>query len=174
MMRKYILKSPLKTATLSRIIAKAIDLFIVLLLSLFFYPLGVIPAIIYLAVSDSLQEGQSIGKKLMGFSVLSLEDGKPCSVKQSVIRNLPLMIPLAFLIIPLWGWVLTAVLATPLCLFELYFLFKLDSGHRLGDVMADTTVIGNDQQRADLKKAEKGWFEKTSPATLSRTVHNLQ
>lgn len=166
MMRKYILKSPLKTALLTRILAKLIDMFIVLLLSLFFYPLGVIPALGYLAICDSLQEGQSLGKKLMGFSVLSLEDGTPCSMKQSAVRNLPFMVPVFFLIIPVWGWIFCAVLALPLAFLELYLLFKLDSGKRLGDVMADTTVIGNDQERADARKAQKGWFDNQTTAPM--------
>lgn len=166
MMRKYILKSPLKTALLTRILAKLIDMFIVLLLSLFFYPLGVIPALGYLAICDSLQEGQSLGKKLMGFSVLSLEDGTPCSMRQSAVRNLPFMVPVFFLIIPVWGWIFCAVLALPLAFLELYLLFKLDSGKRLGDVMADTTVIGNDQERADARKAQKGWFDNQTTAPM--------
>jgi uncharacterized RDD family membrane protein YckC len=165
-MRKYILKSPLRTARLSRIIAKSIDMFIVLLLSLFFYPLGVIPALAYLMVCDSLQEGQSIGKKLMGFKVLSLEDGTPCTMKQSAVRNLPFAVPVFFLIIPVWGWIFCSVLAIPLTILELYLLVKLDSGKRLGDVMADTTVIGNDHQRADARKAKKGWFDGQTSAGL--------
>lgn len=165
-MREYILKSPLKTALVTRLIAKAIDIFIVLLMSLFFYPIGVIPALIYLAISDSLQQGQSVGKKMMGFSVISLEDGSPCSFKQSAIRNLPLIIPIFFLIIPVWGWIFCAILSVPLCLLEIYFLFQLDSGKRLGDVIADTTVIGNDEQRADITKTKKGWFEGQDPVSM--------
>lgn len=165
-MRKYILKSPLRTARFTRMIAKAIDMFIVLLLSLFFYPLGVIPALGYLAVCDSLQEGQSIGKKLMGFKVLSLEDGTPCSMKQSAIRNLPFLVPVFFLIIPVWGWIFCAILAVPLIFLELYLLFKLDSDKRLGDVMADTTVTGNDQERADIRKVKKGWFDNQTTAPM--------
>lgn len=102
----------------------------------------------------------------MGFNVLSLEDGTPCSMKQSAIRNLPFMVPVFFLIIPVWGWIFCAVLALPLSFLELYLLFKLDSGKRLGDVMADTTVIGNDQERADVRKAQKGWFDNQTTAPM--------
>ena len=66
---KYILKSSIKVARFTRIIAKVLDLFLVLILSMFFYPLGVILGIVYISFSDSLQNGQSIGKKIMGFSV---------------------------------------------------------------------------------------------------------
>lgn len=159
--RKYILKSPIKIARLSRLIAKGIDLLIVMVLVTVLYPIGVILAFIYLACSDSMHYGQSLGKKFIGFSVISLIDGKPCSFKQSLIRNLPILIPLAFIIIPFWGWILAVLIGIPLISLELYLLFTLDSGHRLGDVMADTTVIANDPHRssANMNKRRDSWFE---------------
>ena len=166
MKKKYILQSSIRTAKLSRIIAKGIDLFIVLILAMVFYPFGLLLSLIYLGIADSLYGGQSVGKKLIGFAVISLEDGKPCSLKQSVIRNLPLLIPLAFAIIPPWGIIFCSILIVPLVSFEIYLLFKLDSGHRLGDVMADTTVIGNDPDRVDLRKAQESWF-KNSDSVMS-------
>lgn len=96
----------------------------------------------------------------MGFRVISLEDGKPCSTKQSVVRNLPLIVPLFPSVIPLWGWIFTALIGLPLIGLEIYLIYKLDSGHRLGDVMADTTVMANDQNREAIKNAKKsGWFD---------------
>lgn len=159
MNRKYILRSSIKTAKISRLIAKAIDLFIVLILSMLFYPFGLILTLVYMSLADSLYGGQSVGKKIMGFAVISLEDGKPCTVKQSFIRNLPILIPMAFAIIPPWGIIFCTILMPPLMLLEVYLLFKLDSGHRLGDVMADTTVIANDPNRIDLRKAQESWFQ---------------
>jgi len=162
--RKYILKSPLRAALLARLIAKGIDLFLILILSFVYYPFGIFLSLIYIAVCDSIQNGQSVGKKMMGFQVISLEDGTPCSFKQSFIRNLPIFIPVLFTIIPLWGWIFCAVLAVPLFALEIYLLVKLESGHRLGDVMADTTVLGNDQQRADIRKAKQSWFDQNPVA----------
>ena len=166
MNKKYILGSGLRVARFSRLIAKLIDLFIVLMLSVLLYPLGIILSIIYISIADSLMHGQSVGKKLIGFSVLSLIDGTPCSIKQSIIRNLPIAVPLFFAIIPLWGWIFSFLIAIPLISLELYLLFKLDSGHRLGDVMADTTVIGNDPKREDIKKREKHWAAASKPQAL--------
>lgn len=139
--RKYLLKSAIKVATLARLMAKAIDLFIVLILALLTYPVGIILSVIYICLCDAFQNGQSVGKKFMGFAVVSLIDGSPCSIKQSVIRNLPLSVPLIFAIIPMWGWIFTFLIGSVLCAVEVYFLFHLDSGHRVGDVMADTTVV---------------------------------
>lgn len=140
-------------------IAKGIDLALVMLLCSLFYPLSVLAGLIYLCLSDGIGEGQSVGKRLMGLAVISLEDGSPCSTKQSFIRNLPFAIPIFFTLIPLWGWIFFGILGTSLFFLELYLMYKLDSAHRLGDVMADTTVIANDANRVDLKKAQTSWFK---------------
>lgn len=144
---------------MARLVAKAVDLFIVLVLSVFFYPLGLGLSAIYIGISDSLQNGQSVGKKFMGFQVISLEDGTPCSVKQSFIRNIPILVPLVLAIFPVIGPILAIVAGTFLLVLEIFFLFKLDSGHRLGDVMADTSVMGHDgTQIVTKKKKETSWF----------------
>ncbi len=163
--RKYLLKSPIKVARLSRLIAKGIDLFIALILSVFFYPVGIILALFYVGIADSLQNGQSVGKKFMGFAVISLEDGKPCTLKQSVIRNLPFLVPLFFAIVPIWGWIFAFLLGIPLLILEIYLLHKLDSGHRLGDVMADTSVMANDGSGEQIKKRKDSWFDPDSQMT---------
>ncbi len=157
--KKYLLNSGIRTAKLSRVLAKCIDLFLVLILCFLFYPFGVVLGVLYMSISDSIQKGQSAGKKFIGFAVVSLEDGQPCSKRQSMIRNLPLTIPIAFLIVPIWGWILAFVIIIPMALLELYFIFNLDTGHRLGDVMADTTVIANDQTREMFSKKNGSWFE---------------
>lgn len=165
--RKYLLHIGPKRARLARVIAKGIDLFAVLVVSFFIYPWGLILAIGYLAISDSLFEGQSVGKRIIGFKVISLEDGKPCGMRQSWIRNLPFLVPLLFAIVPFWGWILCVLLSLPLVFLELYFLFKLDSAHRLGDVMADTTVIGNDAQSVDVRRRQRqSWFEEHKPVSM--------
>ncbi|MBF0299664.1 MAG: RDD family protein [Oligoflexia bacterium] len=158
--RKYLLKSPFKIARFSRLLAKLIDLIIATILATLLYPVGIIFATIYLSVSDSLKNGQSIGKKFIGMAVLSLKDGTPCSLKQSFIRNLPISLPLFLAIFPLWGWLLAILIGIPLISLELYLLFTLDSGHRLGDVMADTTVIANDPKHIQNQQKKKNtWFQ---------------
>ncbi len=159
MKRKYLLKSSINTARFTRLIAKAIDLFIVLILIALFKLFGVLVGLTYLCLCDAMYDGQSIGKRLMGFAVISLEDGKPCSVKQSIVRNLPLSFPIMFALIPPWGIIVSFLLFIPLALLEVYFIFRLDSGHRFGDVMADTSVIGNDPYRMDIRKAKESAFD---------------
>jgi hypothetical protein len=164
---KFFRKKPERDALFARLIAKSIDLFLILILSLFFYPFGVILSIIYMSLSDSIQGGQSVGKKLIGFKVVSLKDGKVCGSRQSFIRNLPILFPLFFAIFPFFGWFLCFSIGLPLIAIELYFLFRIDSGHRLGDAMADTTVIADDPNRVDLKLKTQKWFEKTGQSNLT-------
>jgi hypothetical protein len=82
------------------------------------------------------------------------------------VRNLPFLIPLVLAIIPLWGWVISVLLGLPLMGFELYLLVKLDSGHRMGDVMADTSVMANDGTQQMVKVKRTSWFAVEKSPTL--------
>ena len=158
---EYDLNRTIRTAKNSRLMAKLIDLFIVLVLSSIFYPVTMLFGLVYAAFADSIQNGQSVGKKIIGLRVISVEDGSPCTPKQSFIRNLPILIPLFFSIIPIWGWMFSFLLAVPLIGLEVYLIYNLHSGHRLGDVMAETTVMANDQNNIVADKRKKaGWFNK--------------
>jgi uncharacterized RDD family membrane protein YckC len=171
MERKILLEKAISVAKLSRLIAKAIDLFIVVVMPLItfsmgFYQIGLYFGIIYIAMSDGMRGGQSYGKRFMGFSVKSLEDGAPCSYKQSAIRNLPFILPLTLGIVPFWGWILGGILGIALVGMELYLLYNLDSGHRLGDVMADTSVMANDDNFAGMKKRKTSWFASNTTESI--------
>jgi uncharacterized RDD family membrane protein YckC len=156
--RKYLLNKGPRRAKIVRIVAKSFDLGCVVLTGLISYPWGVFLGLGYLAVCDSLFDGQSFGKRFFGFRVVSLKDGLPCTTKQSFIRNLPFTVPLFFLLIPFWGWLVFFLLVIPLGFLELYLLLRLDSTHRLGDVMADTTVIGHDPLSAKYE-SQTTWFK---------------
>lgn len=149
----------------SRLIAKCIDFVLIIMGAVFYYPMGLILGIIYLCIADSLYDGQSIGKRFMGFGVVSLVDGMPCTAWQSFVRNLPFTVPLFFLVFPFWGWIFSAVFALPLAMMEAYYLFRKNEVHRLGDIMADTTIIANDGTRLDLRKTKAPWFD-TPPVPL--------
>ena len=165
--RKYLLEKAIRVAKLTRLIAKGIDLFIVLCFSIWIFPIGLSAGIIYLSLCDGMPGGQSAGKKFMGFAVKSLEDGSPCSYKQSVVRNLPFTLPLlVVLILPIIGLFLGPILAVVLVGFELYLLYNLDSGHRLGDVMADTSVMANDDNFAGVKNRKTSWFTSNTTGSI--------
>ena len=73
----------------------------------------------YFVLSDALPNGQSIGKRLLSMSVINKSTGKPCSVFQSIARN-----------------ILTPILGV---IDALLILGK--KRQRLGDRMANTIVI---------------------------------
>ena len=74
---------------------------------------------LYTLFADGLEGGQSIGKRLVGIRVVSMETGAPCTFGQSFVRNLLLMI-----------------------LGPIDWIFILGERHqRLGDKAAGTIVI---------------------------------
>jgi len=73
----------------------------------------------YYLISDALPNGQSIGKKLLGISVVSKSTGRKCSILQSIVRNI---------IAPFLG-IIDA------------FLVLSKRRQRLGDLFANTVVI---------------------------------
>ena len=82
-----------------------------------------IPALLfcigYVFFADAMPGGQSYGKRLLGLAVVDKQSGIPCSVGQSLIRNLLLSI---------------------LGFFDWIFIFG--EGHqRLGDRAAGTIVV---------------------------------
>jgi len=79
---------------------------------------AVIIALIYFLFSDALPNGQSIGKKLLKIKVVNKETMQPCSLVQSLLRNITF----------------------PLGIFDWVFIF-FGSHRRLGDFMASTIVV---------------------------------
>ncbi|WP_367302459.1 RDD family protein [Vibrio coralliilyticus] len=78
-------------------------------------------AAIYLIFSDALPRGQSIGKLVLGMSVIDKESGKYCSLWQSFIRNI---------LNPLIG------------LIDAIFILS-KRRQRIGDLAANTIVVKN-------------------------------
>lgn len=79
---------------------------------------AVIIALTYFLFSDALPNGQSIGKKLLKIKVVNKETMQPCSLVQSLLRNITF----------------------PLGIFDWVFIF-FGSHRRLGDFMASTIVV---------------------------------
>lgn len=150
-----------QSASMARIIAKIIDFGFALIFAIMLYPFGVIFAVFYLAIADSLMEGESIGKKCMGFRVVSLVDGTPCGYKDSCLRNLPFVIPFSLLIFPIWGWFAAFLTFLPAALVEFYLIYKSEHFLRVGDMMAQTTVVASDPDGEEVKRKSRGWFDPT-------------
>ncbi len=136
----------MKASVQSRIIAKIIDLLIVFAVGVFLPRLiGPLLGFAYSLVADGLNvgkfKGQSIGKKIIGIQVRSASRDHPIRFKESAIRNAPVGLATFFAIIPIWGWIILALVGIPLMAMEIYLMMRMDSKERLGDVMADTRVV---------------------------------
>lgn len=126
-----------KTAgLLLRVVAKSVDLIIILAAAEFLPKAGFLAGVGYMLIGDGLSGGRSLGKRLLGLVVLDKE-GSACKIKESILRN---MIPAGGIIlwkVPLIGWLLTAAL------FALEFIILVGSpeGKRIGDEIANTRVV---------------------------------
>lgn len=135
---KILATSPL---LLNRLIAKSIDLVIVIALaSLPLSVAGPMAALIYILISDGLQGGRSLGKRVVKLRVINTTTGNGADFKDSIIRNSPIAIPVLFSMVPLVGWILAIVIGIPILAMELYLMTRLEQHARLGDTMADTKV----------------------------------
>ena len=132
------------TSIFNRLIAKSIDMLIVvaiyLLLANLWNALAWILALLCCAFMDGLGTGQSIGKRILGLCVVEDQFGAPATLKQSALRNIAF-----FIAIPFAGslifWFVFLLVTVPLVFLELYLILSLDSGVRLGDVLANTLVV---------------------------------
>jgi uncharacterized RDD family membrane protein YckC len=131
------------TSLFSRFSAKAIDLIIVA--ALFFLgqtiwaPLGVFVSVLFCALQDGMGMGQSVGKRIIGLCVVDAGGNYPCSFHSSISRNLPFIAVLVFSAHPLL-WVLLCLVALPVVGLEVYLLFCLPTGVRVGDILGNTRV----------------------------------
>jgi len=129
-----------KAGTLKRIVARLVDILVAWALTLVVPPVGVFAGILYLAVADGVQKGQSLGKMVFGLEVQSME-GEPCALKASVYRNLPFSLALLFAVVPFIGWILLVLAGIPILLIELWLVIVDDKGERLGDRISGTSVV---------------------------------
>ena len=100
------------------------------LLGIFFYLLP----LTYSLVKDGLGQGQSLGKRNMYLMVVDVNDNQPCSIGQSMGRNI---ISTLVCLVPFIGW-----------LVEPIIVLASGDGRKLGDQAAGTQVIHLDRYEA--------------------------
>lgn len=134
-------KVPGRSSILLRVMAKAADLCFVFLLAGFLpYPAGPLAGFLYSIFADGIN-GQSVGKRIFSLQVVGMHTRKPVRWRDSLFRNAPVGVATFFGIIPVWGWLVLGLVGIPLMIIEVYLMFTVPAGHRLGDVMGDTEVI---------------------------------
>ncbi len=136
---------PEKASVLKRVMARIVDLLVAWALALFLPPVGIMLGLVYLAVADGLQRGQSLGKMVFGLDVIK-KDGLPCDLKASLYRNLPFILFFLFAAIPVLGWILLVIVGLPLLIIEVWLVAVDERGERLGDRIADTHVVDGHHQ----------------------------
>lgn len=129
-----------KASVLKRVLARVVDGLVAWAFALILPPVGLLVGLVYLAVADGVQKGQSLGKMVFGLEVVTA-DGSPCDLKSSIYRNIPFELALVFAAIPLLGWILLVIAGIPILLIELWLVIADHNGSRLGDRIAGTTVV---------------------------------
>lgn len=132
-----------RAGLLVRTVAKILD-FIIITAAVEILPkAGFLAGLAYLLICDGLFGGQSLGKKLIGLKVITLDAQTPCTLKESILRNSPLAIGYLFYKIMWVGWIFFMIAAA----FEFIILLGSKNRMRLGDEIAKTIVIESPQQR---------------------------
>jgi uncharacterized RDD family membrane protein YckC len=122
----------------TRVIAGLVDLLLIIGLARLPDVIGFLSAAGYILIRDGLFDRRSIGKKLIGLRVLSLEESQPAATyRDSIIRNVPIVLAYFFFLIPYAGWILC-----PLTLgIEGLTALGDRAGMRIGDLLARTQVV---------------------------------
>ncbi len=126
---------------LFRCVAKAIDIVIVAVVFEVLEWSGLLGGILYILIADGLFEGRSLGKILLKLQTIR-EDGNVCTVKESILRNLTICLGIVLWRTPVIGWILFFVIIG----VEFLVLLGSDSGKRIGDILAKTTVIERNER----------------------------
>ncbi len=130
----------------TRAVSGFVDLLLIIGLSRLPDVLGFLSTSGYILIKDGLFQGQSVGKKLIGLSVVSADGRRPrTTYRESIIRNVSLAAAYILFLIPYAGWVLgpLAVVAEGLV------ALGDDRGMRVGDLLARTWVVQPDHVAAN-------------------------
>lgn len=126
-----------RASLLFRAIAKTLDFIIIAAAAEVIPRAGFFAGLAYLLISDGLFDGRSLGKKIIGLRVVSVDADKPCSFKDSILRNSIFGIGYLLYKIPWFGWVFTVIAV----LLEFIILLGSKNGMRFGDEIANTKVV---------------------------------
>ena len=146
----------------TRGVAAFVDLLLIIGLARLPEVFGFLSVAGYILIRDGLFDRRSIGKKLIGLQVVSSEGHGPAATyRESIIRNVPLVVAYLLFLIPYAGWVLGPLALVAECLTAI----GDDRGMRIGDMMARTYVALNVTNTADSSPGPGQQSGGTSPET---------
>lgn len=94
---------------------------------LIYIALVIIPPLIYFLIKDSLGQGQSLGKRIVGIVVIDTENSTQCTIQKSIMRNFISLLLTIF--VPFIGF-----------LIEPIMIIVSRRGLRLGDLASKVQV----------------------------------
>ena len=146
----------------TRAVAGLVDLLLIIGLARLPDVIGFLSAAGYILIRDGLFDHRSIGKKLIGLRVVSLEDSVPASTyRDSIIRNVPLVLAYFLFLIPYVGWIFCLL---ALCA-EYLIVIGDKMGMRIGDMLARTQVV----LEVSVQREKKAIPEKQPEASTTGT-----
>ena len=129
----------------TRTVAGFIDLLIVMGLARLPDVIGFLAATGYILVRDGLFDQQSVGKKVIGLRVAFADaQGRACSYRESIIRNMPLAVTFLLFRVPYAGWILGSLALA----VEGLVALGDERGMRVGDLLARTYTVQPDAASA--------------------------
>lgn len=144
-----------KADILLRAVAKALDLLLIAAVWEILPKAGFYAGIFYILVSDGLFSGRSVAKKIIGLQVISLKTKSPCTMRDSIIRNLPIAAGIILIKVPLIGWIIFAAI----CILELVLITGSEDSVRIGDMLANTTVVARDDKTEEKQMSKLASME---------------
>ena len=126
-----------RAGLLVRTVARILDFILIAAVAEIVPKAGFFAGLAYLLIGDGLLGGQSLGKKLIGIKVISLDTQTPCTFRDSILRNCTFGIGYLFYNVLWFGWVAIAIIA----LLEFLVMLGSKERMRIGDEIAKTIVI---------------------------------
>jgi uncharacterized RDD family membrane protein YckC len=126
-----------RAGLLVRTVAKILDFIIVAAAAEVVPKAGFYAGLAYLLIGDGLFGGRSLGKRLVGLRVISAVSQKPCTIRDSIMRNSIFGIGYLFSAFLWFGWIFVLLVSA----FEFIVLLGNKEHMRLGDEMAKTLVL---------------------------------
>ncbi|OGW40437.1 MAG: hypothetical protein A2Y97_02660 [Nitrospirae bacterium RBG_13_39_12] len=125
-----------RAGLLLRTVAKILD-FIIIAVLVQIPKAGFFAGLAYLLIGDALLDGRSFGKALIKIRVVAADTNTPCTLRDSILRNITFGIGFLLYYIPLFGWIFIMIISV----LEFIVLLGSRNGMRIGDEIANTIVI---------------------------------
>jgi uncharacterized RDD family membrane protein YckC len=133
-----------------RVSARLLDLAVALAPAFYLpSPMGVWLGAIYLALSDGMFSGRSIGKWILHLKVVDRETGEECRYTHSIRRNLYYALIFLLIFSPIGGTIIALILLLFALPVDLYGIFFREDGMRMGDLWGETMVVYSPPARVE-------------------------